>query len=58
MKACIEFFKFVKERVLSQTQIFILISLKLGDINLWYFKLRLFDLKEFIVWNIRYGIQR
>ena len=28
------------------------ISLELDFVNLWYFKLRLFDLTEFIVWNI------
>ena len=29
------------------------------DVNLWYFKLRLFDLTEKIVWNIYdFGLQR
>ena len=28
------------------------ISLELDVVNLWYFKLRLLDLTEFIVWNI------
>ena len=29
------------------------ISLQSGDVNLWYFKPRIFDLTEFIVWNIK-----
>ena len=29
------------------------ISLQPDDVNLWYFKLRLFDLTELIVWNIK-----
>ena len=29
------------------------ISLQLDEVNLWYFKLRLFDSTEFIVWNIK-----
>ena len=38
---------------LSQTQIFSKpISLQLDCVKLWYFKLNLFDLPEFIVWNI------
>ena len=28
------------------------ISLQLDGVNLWYFKVRLFDLTELIVWNI------
>ena len=29
------------------------ISLQSDDVNLWYFKLRLFGLTEFIFWNIK-----
>ena len=32
------------------------VSLQPFDLNLWYFKLRLFDLTEFIIWNI-YGLR-
>ena len=35
---------------LSQTQIFQ--PLEPDVVNLWYFKFRIFDLTEFIVWNI------
>ena len=31
----------------------ILISFQPDDVNLWYFKLTLFDLTAFIVWNIK-----
>ena len=31
----------------------ITISLQPDDVNLWYFKLTLFDLSEFIAWNIK-----
>ena len=38
---------------LKQNQIFKLtISLEPDVVNLWYFKLRLFDLTELIVWNM------
>ena len=36
---------------LPQTQI--TISLQPDGVNRWYFKIRLFDLTEFIVWNIK-----
>jgi len=29
------------------------ISLQPDGVDLWYFKLRLYDLPEFIVWNIK-----
>ena len=32
------------------------ISLQIDEVDLWYFKLRLFDLTELIVWNIK-GLQ-
>ena len=32
------------------------ISLQSDDVNLWYFKLKLLGLTEFIVWNIK-GLQ-
>ena len=29
------------------------LSLQLDGVNLWYFKLRLVDLTEFVIWNIK-----
>ena len=37
---------------LEQNQIFKPLCLEHDVVHLWYFKLRLFDLTEFIVWNI------
>ena len=42
----------------TNSNFLILASLQSDDVNLWYFKLRLFDLTEFIVWNIYIGLQR
>ena len=36
----------------TNSDILIPISLQLDGVNRWYFKLRIFDLMEFIVWNI------
>ena len=40
-----------------KSKFIISISLQPDGANLWYFKLRLFDLAEFIVWKIK-GLQR
>ena len=53
------FFSFIKKKggqckgieSLEQNQMF-KPQLEPDVVNLWYFKLRLFDLTEFIVWNI------
>ena len=37
----------------TNSNLLIPISLQPDVVNLWYFKLRLFDLTEFIVWNIK-----
>ena len=45
-------FSFRKELSLCHKLNFVItISLEPDDVNLWYFKLRLFDLTEFIGWN-------
>ena len=39
--------------VLDTNSIFVIpISIQPNGVNLWYFKLRLFELTDFIVWNL------
>ena len=40
----------------KKSNFLILISLQPDGVNLWYFKLRLLDLTEIIVWNV-YGLR-
>ena len=51
----IQFQQFRKRKWVFVTNLncLIPISLQSDDVNLWYFKLRLFGLTEFIVWNIK-----
>ena len=48
--------EFLTVTVIYLSNFIIHISFQLDELDLWYFKLRLFDLTELIVWNIK-GLQ-